>query len=172
MLKIIGAGMIIAAGYLYGCNKGNKLKLRLEALKQLKKNLYITANHISYSRMSLGEAFYELSFRCGDIFKEFFKAIAIDIDSLDKKNIREIFDKNIDLYLKDSCFNHEDMEKLKEFANILGYQDVELQENNIKLYLSQLETDIEELSKRIKEECKVYKCLYTTICIFITIVII
>ncbi|MBE5964591.1 MAG: stage III sporulation protein AB [Lachnospiraceae bacterium] len=172
LLKLIGGCIVIGSGYLFGLSFSETYLKRIKELKLLRKNLLIITNHISYARMSLGEAMEEVALKSKEPFITFFESISKDINAYDSGTIVEIFANNAKKYLKGSNLTTTDIEKLIGFAEILGYLDADLQVKNAKLYLSELEADINELEADANGKCKVYKCLCTAVGIFITIIII
>lgn len=84
----------------------------------------------------------------------------------------EIWTQAITRDLKDTSITKVDKEQLRKVGECLGYLDKEMQMNTIDLYLSQLEGQIEELSKEIKERTRLYNLLGVMAGIFVTIVMI
>ena len=61
--------------------------------------------------------------------------------------------------LKGRAITKEDKEEFARFGESLGYLDVEMQKNAMKLYLKELEQKIEYLQKEIPQKRKLYQSL-------------
>ena len=72
----------------------------------------------------------------------------------DKKLYKEIKEQ-----LKGTALTKEDKEEFARFGESLGYLDVEMQKNAMKLYLKELEQKIEYLQKEIPQKRKLYQSL-------------
>jgi stage III sporulation protein AB len=74
--------------------------------------------------------------------------------------------------LANTSLSKKDKLHLIGFGENLGYLDKEMQMNTFDLYISQLEEEITDLSKSVKEKAYLYNSLGIMAGIFITIIMI
>ncbi len=82
----------------------------------------------------------------------------------------EIWKEAVAKGLENTSLSKKDLQNLSGFGENLGYLDKEMQLNTIDLYLSQIEEEIKELSKGVKEKTYMYNTLGILGGIFITII--
>ena len=74
--------------------------------------------------------------------------------------------------LHDTSLSKRDKYQLIQFGENLGYLDKEMQMNTLDLFLAQMEEEIYELSKTVKEKTYLYNSLGIMAGIFISIIMI
>ena len=171
-LKIIGAILVIASSTGIGLYFSNLTKGRVTDLKALKRNIFILRGDIRYGNTPLPEAIEALAIRNNDNFKEFFHGVVLELKKLDGLTFAKIWDKGIKNYLKESYINATDREQLNKLGETLGYLDKDMQIKTIDLYIEQLENELEEATRTVKEKTRLYNLLGVLFGIFVTIVMI
>lgn len=172
VIKVIGAVLTISSMSAMGFYFSTILRIRLDELKELKKYMFVLKGGIRYGGTPLPEALEGIANRNNGSFQTFFQSIATNLKSLQGGTFMEIWTQAITRDLKDTSITKVDKEQLRKVGECLGYLDKEMQMNTIDLYLSQLEGQIEELSKEIKERTRLYNLLGVMAGIFVTIVMI
>lgn len=171
IIKIIGCLMIISSCAGMGLYFSSELKNRIKDLKDLKKILYLLRGDIRYANTPLPEAVQALSIRHGGRYKKFLATIAEKLQELGGMSFYAIWKEGIDKELEETSLSKKDLETLKQLGENLGYLDKDMQINTLDLYISQIEEEINELSRNVKEKSYLYNSLGIMGGIFITIIV-
>lgn len=172
ILKLIGSFLTISSMTAMGFYFSTLLRTRLEELKELKKYMLILKGDIRYSKTPLPEALENLASRSSGNFCGFFSSIAGRLFKMEGETFEQVWKEAVENCLGDTCLHKEDKICLKKFGENLGYLDKEMQMNTMDLYISQLEQQIEELSKVVGEKTRIYNILGIMAGVFVTIVMI
>lgn len=170
LLKLIGITLIIGSSAGIGFYFSNYLKNRLTDLGELKKSILILRGEIRYGNTPLPEAIEAIG-RKNNRLSGFFTYIGQELMKLDGIPFYTIWIEGIGIGLKASHLNKHDKETLSKLGETLGYLDKEMQINLINLYIEELETEIKESFKIMKEKSYLYNTLGIMAGIFIAIVI-
>lgn len=170
IMKIIGAVLIITSSSAMGFYISSNLRDRIEDMKELKKNVLILRGDIRYGNTPLPEAIGAIASRHEGNLAQFFTYIYEEVMKLDGKRFFEIWKMAVEQKLKDTSLNKNDKEHLIKLGENLGYLDKDMQINIIDLYIEQLEAEILEASKVLKEKAHLYNTLGVMAGIFVTII--
>lgn len=170
VMKIIGAVLIITSTSAMGFYVSNNLKIRIEDMKELKKDILILRGDIRYGNTPLPEAIGAIARREKGNLSEFFTYLYEEVIKLDGKRFFDIWKMAVKEKLKDTSLNKNDKEHLIKLGENLGYLDKDMQINLIDLYIEQLEAEILEASKVLKEKAHLYNTLGIMAGIFVTII--
>jgi stage III sporulation protein AB len=163
---------VITASSTIGFYFSSLAKARVEDLKELRKCIYILKGDIRYSATPLPEAIQMVAFKIESNLSPFFQKIADELNKLEGRTLSSIWTSSVDTQLDQSCLNKKDKMYLIQFGDSIGYLDKETQINTIDLYISQLDTEIDELITSVKEKTRLYNLLGIMGGIFMTIIII
>jgi stage III sporulation protein AB len=144
----------------------------MDQLKELKKIVISLRGDIRYAMTPIPEALQVIAGRHEGKFHEFLGRISKELKELGGIPFIEIWKRSIEEELKETALTKKDKAYLGQLGENLGYLDKEMQINTIDLYISQLETEIEDLNNSMKEKTHLYNCLGIMLGIFIAIVII
>ncbi|TCT16912.1 stage III sporulation protein AB [Natranaerovirga pectinivora] len=158
-VKILGIIITLTSSTLLGLYFSKSLTYRLEELHTLKKLLIMLRGDVKYGMTPLPEALEELSNRSVAPFKEFFNEVSKELKKFNGNNLQLIWNSSIEKHLKSSFLKKEDLTKLMQLGDTLGYLDKEMQLNTIDLYLEQLEEEIKYLTNNNGQSQKLYKNL-------------
>lgn len=170
IMKIIGAVLVITSSSAFGFYMSSSLKDRIEDMKELKKNILILRGDIRYGSTPLPEAIGAIAGRHEGNFAKFFTHIYEELIKLDGVRFFDIWKIAVEQKLKDTSLNKNDKEHLMKLGENLGYLDKDMQINIIDLYIEQLEAEILEASKVLKEKAHLYNTLGVMAGIFVTII--
>lgn len=160
LIKCLGILMILASSCGIGFRLSSDLKLRMEELKSLKKIILMLRGEIKYNNSTMSEAFETISNRIEDEpYHTFFKESCMELNKLSGQTFIEIWKDMIDKNLKTTKISKKDKERFKSLGDNLGYLDKEMQLSTIDLYLENLEYEIDEGSKNMNTNSRLYKCL-------------
>lgn len=169
VIKIVGCALILSSSAGMGWYFSGELRGRIQDLKDLKRILTLLRGDIRYANTPLPEAVQALSVRHDGKYKSFFSKIAERLNELGGVSFSEIWKEAIQKELDKTSLSKKDLQALTQFGENLGYLDKEMQLNTIDLYLSQIEEEIKDLSKNVKEKSYLYNSLGILGGIFITI---
>ncbi len=172
MIKWIGVGFILFSCGGIGFEMKNKLEKRIEALRTIKRIIFMLRGEIKYGNAPLGEAFASIGNRMESPYREFLMETAKEMEHLNGKTFQGIWKQMKENYLKGLPLLKKDWDHLLDFGDHLGYLDKEMQLNTIELYLEQLEEEILSAQGNLKKNGKLYQSLGIMGGILITILII
>ncbi len=148
----------------------SELKTRIKDLKELKKLIYLLRGDIRYANTPLPEAVQALSIRHEGKYRQFLSVIADRLHELGGLSFYQIWKEAVDKELNKTSLSTKDRNGLISLGETLGYLDKDMQMNTLDLYISQLEDEIIDLSKNVKEKSYLYSSLGIMGGIFITII--
>ena len=172
IMKIIGCIMVIASSAGVGFYFSQEMRTRIENLKELKKLTGLLRGDIRYANTPLPEAINSIARRHNGSFQLFFRYVSTKLNELSGLTFAVIWKEAVEFELINTSLNKKDKLNLIQFGENLGYLDKEMQMNTIELYLVQLEDEISDLSKTVKEKAYLYNTLGIMAGIFITIIMV
>jgi stage III sporulation protein AB len=170
--KIIGCILVIVSSTGMGFYFSSEMKNRIDDLKELKKLIGLLRGDIRYASTPLPEAIDAISRRHNGRFSTFFHHVSVKLHELSGLTFPEIWKEAATLKLVETSLSKKDKLQLMQFGESLGYLDKDMQMNTLELYISQLEDEIAELAKSVKEKSYLYNSLGIMAGIFITIIMI
>ena len=156
MLRVAGACLILSASSLLGVQKSRQFTKRIEQLQELQRIVLLIQGEILYKNAALPEALRSSAGKVKVPFDSFLRQTAGRADGV---RFSDLFETEIKEQLKGTALTKEDKEEFARFGESLGYLDVEMQKNAMKLYLKELEQKIEYLQKEIPQKRKLYQSL-------------
>jgi stage III sporulation protein AB len=170
VIKVIGCILIITSSAGMGWYFSSELKNRISDLRELKKIIFLLRGDIRYANTPLPEAVQALSIRHDGKYKKFLNNISEKLNELGGISFCDIWKEAVLKDLENTSLGKKDLANLAQFGENLGYLDKDMQINTIDLYLSQIEDEIKDLSKNVKEKSYLYNSLGVLGGIFITII--
>lgn len=158
-MKLIGIIMILLSGTGIGFKASDNLVLQNDRLKKLKKMIMILRGEIKYNNSYIAQALWNVSSRVSSPYKEFLKHVSKQLNDCPGRTLSEIWKEGIDETLSNVGLDKTHLVKFKELGDTLGYLDKEMQLSSFDLFLEQLDMDIGENNRKMKDNCKLYKCL-------------
>ncbi len=172
ILKIIGCILVIASSTGIGFFFSAEMKNRIEDLKELRKLIGLLKGDIRYANTPLPEAISVLARRYKGSFFSFFQYASTKLQELSGQTFSQIWKAAVEQELLNTSLSKKDKAQLISFGENLGYLDKDMQMNTFELYLSQLEDELTELSKTVKERAYLYNSLGIMAGVFISIIMI
>jgi stage III sporulation protein AB len=170
IMKIIGCILVIGSsagmGFYFSCD----MRCRIEDLKELKKLIGLLRGDIRYAATPLPEAISSLARRHNGNFSSFLQFTSRRLQELSGQTFSEVWRNAVEKELISTSLTKKDKLQLVQFGENLGYLDKDMQLNTFEYYLSQLEEEITDLSKTVKEKTYLYNSLGIMAGIFITII--
>lgn len=172
IMKIIGCIMVVASSAGVGFYLSSEMKGRIEDLKELYKLVSLLKGDIRYASTPLPEAIQSISRRHQGRFFAFFNNISLQLEERPGQTFAEIWRSAVSCGLVNTSLSKKDKSHLIQFGDTIGYLDKDMQMNTLDLYLSQLDYEITDLSKTVKEKSYLYRTLGITSGIFIIILMV
>ncbi|HWT77078.1 MAG TPA: stage III sporulation protein AB [Mobilitalea sp.] len=172
IMKIIGCILVIISSAGMGFYFSSEMKCRIEDLKELKKLIGLLRGDIRYANTPLPEAINSIHRRHSGNFQPFFNQVSMKLNELSGVTFSEIWKTAVQTQLVNTSLTKKDKLHLAGFGENLGYLDKDMQMNTIDLYIAQLEDEIKDLSKTVKEKAYLLNTLGIMTGIFITIIMI
>lgn len=169
--KIVGCILIILSSTLMGFYYSNELKSRVNNLKELRKLIVLLRGDIRYGNTPLPEAICAIARRHEGSFKVFFVRLSEKLGEHSGNTFAQVWMEAVNSELLNTSLNKKDKSGLIQFGENLGYLDKEMQINTLDLFLTQLEDEINELSKTAKEKSYLYSTLGIMAGIFVSIIL-
>lgn len=172
VLKIIGCILVTTSSAAMGFFFSSEMKSRIEDLKELRKLIVLLRGDIRYANTPLPEAVSSIARRHRGNYSAFFQNVSEKLHELSGQTFSAIWKEAVQSQLADSALTKKDRLHLTQFGENLGYLDKEMQINTLDLYITQLEDEITDQSKTIKEKVYLYNSIGIMAGIFITIIMI
>ena len=169
-IKIIGCILIITSSAGMGWYFSGELKNRVLDLRELRKLIFLLRGDIRYANTPLPEAVQALSIRHDGKYKQFLAEIAERLNELGGISFCTIWKNSVTKKLDNTSLSKKDLSGLGQLGENLGYLDKDMQMNTLDLYISQIEEDIGDLSRNVKEKSYLYNSLGVMGGIFITLI--
>ena len=151
--------MILLSGAGLGFNKSRELGNRKKHLEMLMRMIILLKGEIRYGNTSLYDAFTGAAGKLEGKYREFFLNTAEEIKQKKGKPFGEIFRNCARESLDDQNFTREEKEKIFSLGERLGYLGMDMQLRQLQLLEEDLENEIQELNKDLKEKKKLYQSL-------------
>lgn len=171
-IKIIGCILIVCSCSGMGMHFSKELRNRISDLREIKKLIYLLKGDIRYAHTPLPEAVQALSIRHEGKFKNFLTVIARRLQELGGVSFYTIWKEAVEKELNNTSLTNKDLKALSVLGESLGYLDKDMQINTLELYIEQIEAEIHELSRSVKEKSYMYNALGVMGGIFIIIIMV
>jgi stage III sporulation protein AB len=144
---------------------------RHSQLNELIRVIEIMRMDILFGLYTLEEIFQRIGERKEISFSEFFKDMAISMESDRTKTLNEILNENIKNLQKNSYLQNEETEEFKKLILTLGKSDIDSQARMIDLTIENIKSMTTSTKEDIDKKGKVYKKLSTIIGLAIVIIL-
>lgn len=172
MIKIIGVIILIGSSILVGSVLANKIKLRVEELLYLKKLLVMFRGELEYRNAMLPDAFLSVANRAKMPYDSVFNELSKETEKNCTETMASMFERVISKCLKGNTYlNNDDLHKLYELGDMLGYQNKTMQLSNVDLFLERLNVQIQEEREKMNDTVKVYRTMSAMAGIFVAIIL-
>ncbi len=171
MIRFTGFIVIILGTTLIGFKQAEKIKERYNLIIYLKKVLIMLRGEIDYNESEISEIFMELRLKTRGSFKKFFAMLVESTKGKYDKPISFYWREAVQACLTDLNFTDEDLERITDLGENLGYLDKNMQLKNIDYLMDYVNRTKEELDESMDKNIKMCKMFGILAGIFITIVL-
>ena len=172
MLKFCGILLIILSGSGMGFRAAYNMRLRLEQLKQLKKAFLLLKGEIRYSHQPMNVALLTVAGKMEEPVSGIFRETAEQLEKFDGRLMYDIWCETLKEHREEFMLTNRQMDFLEDIGNTLGYLDKEMQMNHFDLLLEQMNQEIEEEEKNMKDSTRLYRCLGVMGSILVTLILV
>lgn len=159
MLRTGALCLLVCASAALGFLMSKRLSGRLKQLKLLKKIMLFLRGEISCARTPLPEAFWSVSGKLPEPFRGFLRQVSQELERCEGNSLGEVFGENVDRCLGDASLTWEDLDRLKELGESLGYLDKSMQLACLDAWGRELDMEIEELTEGLPVRKKLFQSL-------------
>ncbi|MBB5173082.1 stage III sporulation protein SpoIIIAB [Texcoconibacillus texcoconensis] len=157
-MKLLGAIFIICASTGIGFALARNLKERTKQLRDMKQAITSLEAEMVYTMTPLAEACHRVSQQVPSPVSTFFSTFS---DALQKgeSSAYQAWTKSLASLKAHSCLQQSDLDVILQFGASLGQQDLEQQQKQVKLTLSNIDRQELEASEKQKRSENMYKSL-------------
>ena len=159
MLKLIGAGMTLAACGSIGVTWARVYEKRPQQLVAIEGALQLLETEILYGATPLPEAMAQVALKCDPEIAGLFRNTALELRKMAGITASEAWEAAVQDFFPGTALNKQDLQILKRFGAPLGASDKEDQAKHIELTKSQLKLAAQQAELLSRKHALVYKYL-------------
>ncbi len=171
LMKIAGCLLIISGSTGLGVWMSQWYQKRLENLEQLRQMIILLKGQILYANAPLEEAFDTIGRRTDGFLSELFLKVSERIQMQEGESFNSLWKEEVGQSAPEAAFSRKDRQFLSAMGEHLGFLDRDMQERNLKLYLEQLDLDIDKLREQKQERGRLYISLGVMGGLFLSIIL-
>lgn len=171
-LKIMGCVFCLSAAMTVGFLKAEELKIRVRRLEELKRMMVLLQGEFRFHRATLSEAFENVASRVEAPFRDFLTETARKLSDGTQGSFRKIWTEMSEKLLSADGFQKEDQGLLELLGNSLGYLDLTMQMETLKLSMEQTEEALCGAKERLETRGKLYRTMGVTVGALLALLII
>lgn len=160
-MNIYKAIIILGISWYMGIRCSNRCMKRYKEMCEVKNIILMIRNEIRYKHSTLSETFISICNRMKEGYKEQILEMAEFIEERSKEeNIAGMWEKTMMKKIKkDGFLRKSDIEKIGGFGRILNEADRKTQTDAIDMFIKEMEYDINEQKKELKNNVRLCKSL-------------
>lgn len=171
-VKIIGCLFCLGAAAAIGFLKAEELKTRVKRLEELKRMMMLLQGEFRFHKATLSEAFENISPRVEAPFDTFLKETAQKMEAHRQGGFDEVWKEMEAGLLKQEGFQKEDVQLLELLRSSLGYLDLTMQTETLKLAMEQTEKTLQKARALLETRGKLYQTVGVTVGALLALLII
>ncbi|MDR2939688.1 MAG: stage III sporulation protein AB [Clostridiales bacterium] len=159
VLKFVGFLLVLASTTLIGIYLGSKESFRAMDLKEFKKALIILKSEIEYLNSPLLEAMQNISVKVEPPVSQVFMGMSKKMFCSESGDIYTFWQDAVLGNTKKTYLKKEDIGLILDFGKCLGHLDKNLQVNNIRFTIEQIEERVAVLNIESAKSKKMYNSM-------------
>ena len=171
MLKFTGCILIVVASSVMGYMRGLDIQRHLEDVQTIRQLFLMLKSEIKYAKTPFAEAFYHIGRRMEGQYAKWLMQLSRELEEKTGAVFINVWSSTIENCLKDTYLSREDLNRLKEAGVHMGYMDEEMQLGAIRLFLEQLEIEIQQIRENIAVQRRLCNCLGVMGGIFLAVIL-
>lgn len=171
-IKVMIIAILVGCSYLIGENIYKAYSNRHKQLNDLIRILEILRMDLSFGLYTLEEIFKRIGNKSEYFLSGFFKNMEYELHNNQSKVLEEILNDNIEILIKETYLQDNEIDELKKLIITLGKSDIESQTRMIDLSIENFKKLTLETKEDIDKKGSVYRKISTIIGIVIGIILI
>lgn len=171
-IKVMIIAILVGCSYLIGENIYKVYSNRHKQLNDLIRILEILRMDLSFGLYTLEEIFKRIGNKSEYFLSGFFKNMEYELHNNQSKVLEEILNDNIEILIKETYLQDNEIDELKKLIITLGKSDIESQTRMIDLSIENFKKLTLETKEDIDKKGSVYRKISTIIGIVIGIILI
>ena len=171
-IKVLIIAILVGCSYLIGENIYKVYSNRHKQLNDLIRILEILRMDLSFGLYTLEEIFKRIGNKSEYFLSGFFKNLEYELHNNQSKVLEEILNDNIEILIKETYLQDNEIDELKKLIITLGKSDIESQTRMIDLSIENFKKLTLETKEDIDKKGSVYRKISTIIGIVIGIILI
>lgn len=171
-IKVLIIAILVGCSYLIGENIYKVYSNRHKQLNDLIRILEILRMDLSFGLYTLEEIFKRIGNKSEYFLSGFFKNMEYELHNNQSKVLEEILNDNIEILIKETYLQDNEIDELKKLIITLGKSDIESQTRMIDLSIENFKKLTLETKEDIDKKGSVYRKISTIIGIVIGIILI
>lgn len=159
MLKTAGCFLVLGSTILLGSYRAAALREQYGQMEYLRQLFYWIQSEMRYAKSPMGEIFSYIGASAKEPYGSWLLSLGEQLKRRDGGVFGRIWETSIRQNLKDCALSREELSHLEELGERLGLADLTMQVKALELYLSRLETSMDELQAEMKTKVRLYHCL-------------
>lgn len=159
LIKLCGVLFIVASTTFLGIRRADDIKEEYRQMRYLQRIICMIESEIRYARSHLGEIFSHIAGHAKEPYKGWMISMARDMRTESEDRFEDMWNREIDGYLKGAGLSENELLGLKQLGEQLGVSDLELQIRFLELYQQQLTLHMEELREGMGIRVRLCHCL-------------
>lgn len=172
VLKAAGAVCVLCGCAGMGMAMCTGLNRRLLALQELQQLVMKMAGEIRCMAEPLPQVLEHISHSAGPVYREFFTDVCTMLRDGHGRTFCVVWEQNVDRHFKGGVLKPSDTRLIRELGAMLGSHDGKMQLSVLELFAGRVQAAIDELSKNLEGQKRVYGSLWVLGGIFLVIVFI
>ena len=171
-IKLIGSLFLLGSASAIGYLKAEELNLRVKRLLELKRMIGFLQGELRFHKVSLSEAFEQVSARVERPFDVFLKELSEKLEKKDQRPLMELWQEAVDKLLESEGLQKEDKHLLELLGKGLGYLDLRMQTENLQMALMQTEEAVIAAKEVQKVKGRLYQTMGMSAGVFLVLLIV
>ena len=171
-IKVMIIAILVGCSYLIGENIYKVYSNRHKQLNDLIRILEILRMDLSFGLYTLEEIFKRIGNKSEYFLSGFFKNMEYELHNNQSKVLEEILNDNIEILIRETYLQDNEIDELKKLIITLGKSDIESQTRMIDLSIENFKKLTLETKEDIDKKGSVYRKISTIIGIVIGIILI
>lgn len=170
--KIIGSSCFMVTASMIGILKAKQLDVRVKRLMEMKRMMIFLQGELRFHRATLSEAFTGVSKRLEEPFGTMLKKIAEQMDQQNAPEFSAVWQEVTKPVILQDGFSKSDEALFEILQTGLGYLDLNMQTETIRLAILRTEEAIEDAKEQQGIKGKLYRTIGVTTGAFLSLLII
>lgn len=158
-IKILLMFSAVAIGTMSGIYKGNCIMHQYRELLYLKKTVLLIHGEIRYNCGAVGEVFLNVSKRVKEPYGTAFMSLSNELEKHSGREFSDMWNTYVIENISEVGLDEQDVERLRELGENIGYLDIKMQLNYLDFYIEKLNDRINDVKTGLEGNVKLCRTL-------------